>query len=397
MTRKRNLALKVDLNEQRLTEKNIISDQQNIIDSTVKPKRKSSGFLRLSGGITAILFAIITGGWWLYQQFTHVFVSDARIAADMISISSRTPGWVTAINITEGDTIKTGELLVTIDDRESRLLVKELEARLAGIIAHREEIKARIHMTDRQTTSKIESKNAMVRAAKAALASAISQRNLAQLENERTEKLAPSGAINMAHLDLTRATLETSDQQIFSARADLENARAALAQAKADYEEIIVLKQQLAGLEPEEQQLRIQQTRAKLDLQDRTITMPFDGVIDRVFVDTGEYVTPGQRLVMVHDPKRVRIEANIKETNIRYFFFGKTIDFTVDALHNQSFEGTISHIGQAATSEFALLPNPNPSGNFIKIVQRLPIRISIQQNGLFKPGMMVELKATINE
>lgn len=201
-------------------------------------------------------------------------------------------------------------------------------------------------------------------------------------------------AITRARLDQTRAALETAKQQVLSAQANLENARAALAEAEAARGELTVLRTQLTELGPEEQRLRAQRERAALDLEDRTITMPFDGVVDRVFVDEGEYVTPGQRLLMVHDPQRVRVEANVKETDIRFFRPGKMVAITVDALPGRRFEGTVTRVGQAATSEFALLPNPNPSGNFTKITQRLPVRVAVQQDGgALKPGMMVELEA----
>lgn len=178
--------------------------------------------------------------------------------------------------------------MIRIDDRESRLRVEELAAQLAGIARRREEIEARIALTDRQTQSRITAKQAAVRAAEAALAGATAQRDLARQDNDRAEKLAPSGAINRARLDQTRAALETAKQQALSAQADLENARAALVEAEAARGELTVLRTQLAELGPEEQRLRAQKARAALDLEDRTLVMPFDGVVDRVFVDKGE-------------------------------------------------------------------------------------------------------------
>ncbi|MFG1466617.1 HlyD family secretion protein [Xanthobacter sp. DSM 24535] len=349
---------------------------------------------RLYGAILAGLIVLGAGGWWLWQQFTHVFVTDARVAADIVAVSSRVPGWVTAVEVIAGDTVRKGDVLVRIDDRESRLLVQELDAQLAGIARRREEIEARIVLTGRQTESRITAKQAAVRAAEAALAATTAQRDLARQDNDRAEKLAPSGAITRARLDQTRAALEMAKQQVLSAQADLENARAALAEAEAAREELTVLQRQLAELGPEEQRLLAQRERAALDLEDRTIVMPFDGVVDQTFMDEGEYVTPGQRLLMVHDPERVRVEANVKETDIRFFRPGKIVTITVDALPGRRFEGKVTRVGQAATSEFALLPNPNPSGNFTKITQRLPVRIAVQQDGgEIKPGMMVELEA----
>ena len=115
-------------------------------------------------------------------------------------------------------------------------------------------------------------------------------------------------------------------------------------------------------------------------------------LVDRVFVEEGEYVTPGQRLLLVHDPKKVWIDANVKETDIRKVKIGQTVDVTVDAFPDKKFAGKVTAIGNAATSEFALLPTPNPSGNFTKITQRLRVRVAIdQEQNLLRPGMMVEV------
>ncbi len=134
----------------------------------------------------------------------------------------------------------------------------------------------------------------------------------------------------------------------------------------------------------------------KLDLSDRAIKSPVDGVVDRTFVKPGEYVTPGQRLALVHDPRKIWIGANIKETQISKLKIGQRVELTIDAYPDIPFEGRIVSIGNATTSEFALLPSPNPSGNFTKITQRLPVRIAIQQkDGLLRPGMMVEVNIDI--
>ena len=127
-------------------------------------------------------------------------------------------------------------------------------------------------------------------------------------------------------------------------------------------------------------------------MADRTIRSPVDGVVDRTFVQVGEYVRPGQRLAIVHDPKHVWIEANIKETQIRKLAVGQPVEVRVDAYPEDVFSGRVRTIGSSTTGSFALLPNPNPSGNFTKITQRLPVRIEIDQTGeRLAPGMMVEV------
>ena len=133
--------------------------------------------------------------------------------------------------------------------------------------------------------------------------------------------------------------------------------------------------------------------RQRLDLEDRTVRSPLKGVIDRTFVEPGEYVGPGQRLLLMHDPAVVWVETNIKETQLRRLAIGQKVRVHVDAYPDDDFEGTIERIGNAATSTFALLPTPNPSGNFTKITQRVPVRIAIaQRDARLRPGMMVEVR-----
>ena len=128
-------------------------------------------------------------------------------------------------------------------------------------------------------------------------------------------------------------------------------------------------------------------------LADHTINSPIAGVIDETFINPGEYVYPGQRILMLHNPAELWIKANVKETEIRHISVNSPVLIAVDAWPEKTFYGRIERIGEAATSQFALLPSPNPSGNFTKITQRLEVRIGIDDpQGLLKPGMMVELQ-----
>ena len=132
--------------------------------------------------------------------------------------------------------------------------------------------------------------------------------------------------------------------------------------------------------------------RQEADITDRTIRSPGDGRIVMTFVRKGEHVAAGQRIAMFHDPTQIWVEANVKETSIGLLKPGMEAFVRVDAYPGKVVRGEIHRIGQAATSKFALLPDPNPSGNFTKITQRLPVRIRIadKDTGL-RPGMMVEV------
>lgn len=356
--------------------------------------------LRLAGALVAALAVLAGGGVWLHRQFTTVFVDDARIAADMVALSSRLPGWVSELTVIAGDEVRGGQVVIRIDSREAEIARREVEARLAGIAARRAELEARIAMVDRQTGSQEDAQRARLEAARAALPAAEAERIYAAGEFARAGQLLGTGSGTRQRHEQTRAQLETATQRVLAVAAEIRNVEAQLAAAGAAREELTVLRRQLDATDPQIRELAAQRDRIALEIRDRTLLMPFDGVVGRVFVDAGEYVTPGQRLLLVHDPRRVRVEANVKETEIRHFRPGTPVRLRVDAYPGRRFEGVVERVGAAATSEFALLPTPNPSGNFTKITQRLPVRIALPDgvaDGLLRPGMMVGVEADTRE
>lgn len=363
---------------------------------------RGAGLRRLRPLLVLLLALAVLGGagTYLYRLYTHVYVDDARVAADMIAVSSRVPGWVREVRVIAGDRAAAGEVLIRIDDRESALALAELDARLAALQARGRELEARIVQVDATTSSQQDASRAKLEAARAALPAAEAERTFAESEYRRAQDLVASGSGTRQRHDQTRALLDASRQKVLAAQAEIQNAEAQLAAAGAAREELNVLRRQLETLGPQERELRASRDRAALDLADRTIAMPFEGSVDRIFVDPGEYVTPGQRILLLHDPARVRVEANVKETQLRFFAPGTRVRLGVDAWPGRRFEGVVERVGGAATSEFALLPTPNPSGNFTKITQRLTVRIQVDPpppEGLLRPGMMVVVEGEARE
>ncbi len=352
--------------------------------------------------LSALLLLGLLGGGaaWMHGLLTRVSIDDARVAADMVALSSRVPGWVSEVRVIAGDHAAAGTVIIRVDDRDSALAVQELEAKLAGIAAREAELEARIAQVDAQTVSQQEAERARLDAARAALASAEAERAFAEAEHRRANELVSGGGGTRQRQEQTRALVEIARQKVLATAAEIATAEARLAAAAAARREVAVLRLQAEALGPVAREIRAQRDRAALDVADRTIAMPFDGVVNRVFVDAGEYVIPGQRILLVHDPARVRIEANVKETEARFFRPGTRVRLGVDAWPGRSFEGVVERIGGAATSEFALLPSPNPSGNFTKITQRLPLRIALDPappEGMLRPGMMVVVEAPARE
>ena len=339
---------------------------------------------------------VIVGGIFafreVHQRLIYVYEYDARIAGDMVTVSSRVAGWVTKLPVSEGELIDGDQMLVKIDDRESRLLIKQLQAQKDAIAAQRARLVSERKLVDSQTETRVNTQLAAVNAAAATVSSLKPQLDNAKSQLEQDEALFRKKVIARRQFDQTRTTMQRIDGEYRTRVAEQEEARNKLREARADRQRLSVLDSEINILVHEEDELQAQLERQRLDLKDRTIGSPVQGVVDRVFVEEGEYVTPGQRLLLVHDPKKVWIDANVKETDIRKVKIGQTVDVTVDAFPDKKFAGKVIAIGNAATSEFALLPTPNPSGNFTKITQRLRVRVAIdQEQNLLRPGMMVEV------
>ncbi len=366
-----------------------------------QPGGRSQGRrLRLAGAALVVLVGLGFSLRWLQWQFTHVVLDDARVTSDMVMLASRVPGWVRELPVTAGDSLRAGELLVQMDARESTLAVQELEARLAGLGARRAELQAQRVLVDQQSASQHAAAIAKLDSARASLPAAEADRTFAEAEYARAGQLIGSGAGTRQRLEQSRAAVDSARQKVLVAAAEIRNAEALLATALAAREQLNVLDRQLESLGPQQRELTATRDRAGLDLADRTIRMPFDGIVDRIFIDPGEYVLAAQRIILVHSPTAIRVEANVKETDIRYFRPGTPVRVTVDAYPGQVFQGEVDRVIEAATSEFALLPSPNPSGNFTKITQRMPIRVQFRPApppGLLRPGMMVQVEAEARE
>ena len=346
--------------------------------------------------LLVIMAVIFFGSREFYHRTNYVYSEDSRIESDMITISSRVAGWVTAFKAIEGSTVKKNQILLEIDSRESQLRIAELEAQISAINAERDTLAAKRNMIDKKTASLFLSEESKRDAAKITVSTLLPQLKLAKRELERTKSLYKRKVSSRRRLDQSENAHNQINREHKIALAGLKAAESKLAEAGTERTQLAVIDGDLSVLKHRKTELLVQLEKQKLDLNDRIIRSPINGVIDKTFVKSGEYVTPGQRLVLTHNPEKVWVEANIKETQIRLLKLKQLVKIDVDAYPDISFLGKIVSIGNATTSEFVLLPSPNPSGNFTKITQRLPVRIAIKQKGkLLRPGMMVEVNIDI--
>ena len=375
--------------EGRIPEPGSIAADETLSADARAGKRVFARILRFGIIGLIVLAALLSVGRWGYWQWSHVSETDARVKAGTIAVSSRVSGWIVDIPVSDGARISKGDVLVEIDSRESKLRLAEHGSQISALAAEREQITAQIELIELTTARRVDALRSRAESAQVAVQAGREQYDLARAEFERSRALLKDGVVSRQRLDQVQAELSRAQERHEKARSNLAAALADVAEAEAERGQIKVLASRIEEVSYDEAQIAAQRDRQGLDVADRTIKSAVTGIVSETFVDMGEYVNPGQRLMLVHNPDAIWVEANIKETDIRHLSPGMAVDVSFDAYPNETFQGTVERIGQAATSEFALLPNPNPSGNFTKVTQRLPVRIAIDQaDGKLRPGMM---------
>jgi len=347
--------------------------------------------------VAALLLAA-WGAHWLYYRWTHVYLDDARIDGEVVTISSRVSGWITALPVIEGDEVKKGQLLARIDDRDMVLQREVLIARLKSIENQSTVVQAQTSQVDQETLGKYESEINRLAAAEADVAALAVQVKQANEDYRRARDLAEQKWLPEQAMERARSTHEQTRENHRKAMADAAAARGTLAAAGGSRRQIHVMAQQRLVLGHQADEIRAEIRRCDIDIADRTIAAPAEGRVVMTFARQGEHVTPGQRILMFHDPQEIWVEANVRETEVRMLKPGMKAEIRVDAYPGKVFAGKVFRIGQAATSKFALLPDPNPSGNFTKITQRLPVRIHLaDKDSSLRPGMMVEVSIAVRD
>lgn len=346
--------------------------------------------------------ALVAIGWGYTEvrsRMTHVYEYDARIATDLVTVSSKREGQLYALEVEEGQMVEAGAVLARLDSRIQELEAQAIEARLLGMQADRERLVSERAMQGETTGSRISARNSELVAAEAKRASLRAELALANQDLARVEKLYSTKVISRARLDSARAAVGRLKSDVAEAEAQMQRARGAIAETEAERGEVDMIAQEIAMLGHSATALKAELEQKRVEIQEHTLVAPIGGVIDRLFIEQGEYVREGQRLLMMHNPKEVWVEANIKETEIRNLKIGQVAHISVDAFPDHSFLGSVARVGTATTAKFALLPTPNPSGNFTKITQRVPVRINLDKTeaGEFhlSPGMMVEVEIDI--
>jgi len=320
-------------------------------------------------GVLVVLYA------WRLPPFTSPVISteNATVRGQVTIVGTQLSGYVTQVNVQDFADVKAGQLLVKIDDRIYQQRLDQAEAQLAAQQA------ALSNWAQQHATSQA---NTAVSAA--ALANAEAQARKAAADLARVEQLVADGSLSQREYDQSRATQAQMAAALAQARANVEIAHQSV-------RSVVVSKQ---SLEAAVANAQAAVKAAKIDLDNTNIVAPDDGQLGQVTVRQGAFVNSGAQL-MALVPRQMWIIANYKETQMNGVQEGQSATFRVDALDGAELTGQVERISPATGSEFSILPADNATGNYLKIAQRIPVRIRIdpgQANARrLLPGMSVEV------
>jgi membrane fusion protein (multidrug efflux system) len=331
---------------------------------------------RLLLGVAGVALLAGVGTYGRYYWETGRFLQstdDAYVQADNVTASPRVAGYISEVDVTDNQPVKSGDVLARIDDRDFRTALDQAKASVASAAASIRNIDAQLALQQ----STIEEDRASIEADQAAL-------TFAAQDYQRYQDLARTGS----------GSVQNAQQSSSNARqkaANLAHDRAALAAAK---EQVDVLRAQREAAVAAQQSDEAALQQAELNLSYTVIRAPVDGAVGDRSLRLGQYVQPGTALMQIVPMGRdLYVVANFKETQLRQMGRGETVTVDVDTFPGHSFHGNLDSLAPGSGSQFALLPPENATGNFTKIVQRVPVKIHFADDpwlDQLRPGLSVE-------
>jgi membrane fusion protein (multidrug efflux system) len=354
---------------------------------------------RWMGKIIRVIVVLVVlagfGYWaqtWVRNSLLYVTETDARIMADFVVVGATANGEIIDRPVNEGEVVQSGQLLARIDETDARLKLAELKSQLTTIDAEIARINRDLALAVQRLAAAVATRQAELKEALAELALVRHEQGFAEADLKRVDALARAGNAPRSRLDRAKTDALKAQQEKIQLDAHVAAARAAVAQAQAEAGQQQVLKAKIVGKKAQRAEVITAIDRQRHEIDRRMIRSPLAGVVDQTFAQAGEYVSRGARLLVIHDPEKLWVEANLRETDIARVTIGNVVDIRVDAYPDRIFNGRVTHIGAAANSRFSLLPNLNQSGNFTKVTQRIETHIAVlEPSGILKPGMMVEI------
>jgi membrane fusion protein, multidrug efflux system len=385
--------------------------------------------------IAAVIVAVLVIGAWLWMGAGQESTDDAQVEAHVTPIAARVSGTVVAVPAPDNREVQAGEVLVQIDPSDYEVALARAQAELANAQAEAEAATANVPITSTTATSNVATAAGGVAQAEAGIAEAeqgleaararvvTAQARLREQEANATraardvERLRPLIAKQeipqqqfdaavadadakraaadsaMAQVQEAEAAIRVAESRIKQARAGQDQATAGLRQAQTAPQQVTAIRARAASAAARVQQAEAAVKQAQLNLQYTIVKSPIKGIVSKKTAEPGQVVQPGQPLMTVIPLDQVWITANFKETQLEEMRAGQRVTVEVDAYGGREFNGKVDSISAATGARFSLLPPDNASGNFVKVVQRVPVKIILDQGQdpehVLRPGMSV--------
>ena len=382
-----------------------------------------------AAALLLLALVIICGGLFVRNSLAWESTDDAQINGHIMPLSARINGYVLEVPVIEGQIVHVGDLLVTIDPKDYKIAVEQAEATFADSEASATSSRLNVPITSVTAQSNLDSADTAVLNAGAGLNAAernfeSAQALLEQAEANATksdadlvrykeliakedishlqyDQVVAAAKANRSGVVSSRASVQAAEQAVRQAQGKLLQARADLRSAQTAPQQVSMTRAKADAADAQARERRAQLDQAELNLSYTVVRSPVTGIIGKKTVEVGQNVGVGQELVEVVPLDDVWVTANFKETQLAHMRPGQPVEIKVDA-YGRTWKARVTNLGAGTGSVFSLLPPENATGNYVKVVQRVPVRIDFDRTsdrnpgsdfnaeGLLKPGLSVE-------
>jgi membrane fusion protein, multidrug efflux system len=390
------------------------------------------------GGRAAVLLLVavvmISAGLFVRNSLAWESTDDAQVNGHIMPLSARINGYVLEVPVIEGQLVNAGDVLVTIDPKDYKIAVEQAQAKFADAQASAASSRFNVPITAVTTQSNLDSAGTAVLNAQAGLSAAEqnfesakalleqAEANAAKsdadlvrygeliakedISHQQYDQAVAAAKANRSGVMSSRASVQAAEQAVRQAQGKLLQARADLRSAQTAPQQISMTRAKADAADAQAREHKAQLDQAKLNLSYTVVRSPVTGIIGKKTVEVGQNVAIGQELVEVVPLDDVWVTANFKETQLAHMRPGQPVEIKVDA-YGRTWKAHVSNLGAGAGSVFSLLPPENATGNYVKVVQRVPVRIDFDRpadrnpgsdfnaEGLLKPGLSVEPEVNV--
>lgn len=396
-------------------------------DFHTRPPRPKSPAFRIGLGIAIVVLLIV--GFFVYRYLTsYESTDDAQVDGHINSISARITGHVIKLDIQDNEYVQAGQVLVEIDPADYQVAYERAKANFADAQAAALAAGVTVPITSVSTSSQVSASQADVNSAQAGIQAAQQQFEAAkaqlqeaeannvkaqndlvrykqlvdkqEISQQQYDQATASAKASAAAVEAARASSDAAQQQVTQAQGKLVQAQANWQNANTAPRQMQVTRARAAAALAQAQQKKADLDQAQLNLQYTKIVAPVSGIVSNRTVEVGQNVAPGQELMKVINLEDVWVTANFKETQLREMKAGQKVTVEVDA-NGRKYNGKVDSIAGASGARFSLLPPENATGNYVKVVQRIPVKLVLDPGSnkdlQLRPGESVTPKVWIRE